>query len=669
MEIDPETDLKDLPHRVKKVRFSPENETFIFISSDTENTVLKKRRPDRRKYNKNPNSSNLGAENSEEFEDSVENARAHLANMRETRAGRAAETIDHRGKPTASSESNSCRDQFRGQLRSTGQVVVKEKQKGGDCIRNATGRLTRLSKPAVAESILRCTGRVTRSRAQSLEEASRTNESIMDVGVQVESETRHVLQHGEPPRGLARKTRNSIALYKGVETVVVSDAVRDRKSTLRSSYNREKLATVLTEEKLNGRAEKKNIKKSSTNAAPEEGNAECTLGISSTSSELLPRRIRKKGVMSQLVASNEFSVDKIAYSLKLQKPIAKETICDNENEPSVRAPLRGSKRNYQKNSVILSKNTMLKASNKQQQRGSRMVSADIVALPESEISMSNIEATNLNLNASVSETDLSKEFPDCIQGKGSHIKARASKEDSSTNPNALNAEEEHAALESDKSLVIKHRHSNTVSTEENEEEELFLDTSEDNLNEADDLHKDTTATVNVVVSDELASTMDKPCERATPFATVDCVLSNFSYCLLNSGCHAGEGSYAPFNLKGNSRTEPSIEEQETCGEVVELDDHLVESSNDPIQESRQIFLSEGSVLEEQIGDNRESCRNSIEVFEEYEEGDHLDCNSAEEASIVNQALELQDVDSGLIIALSESQKGTLHNTVLNLLCS
>ncbi|KAK4773291.1 hypothetical protein SAY87_028310 [Trapa incisa] len=583
VEIDLEIDSKDLHQRVKKVRFSPDNETFIFSSSDTESTVVKKR-PERRKYGKNPNNSNLGTENSKGLDGFVNNVRAHLAITRKTRAGRVSETIDHCGKPTASSEPISCSDHIMGQRGSRREVVTKEKQ--GDCTRNATARSTRQSKPAVAHILGGYTGRVTESMTQPLEEASKTNDSSEAVGVQVENETRNILQLGEPPRRLARKTRSSMALYKGPETIVTSDAVRDRKSTSGSIYNREKLADVLTVEKLNGGADKKNTRKRSTHEAREEGTAECAVSISSTSNELIPRRSRREGAPSQLLSNVEISDDKIVYSQKLQKPIEKETICDNQNEPSGRANLRRSKRNYQKNFALTSEQTMMIASNKKQ-RGSRMISAGEVDVRESETGMSIMETTNLNLNSYVSEKGLSQEIPDCFQERGNHIKSRASEVDSSVYPEACNGEDEHVVLESDKSSVIKHGRSISSSIEENKEDKLFLDISEDNLNEVDSLCKSTSANVNAIFSDEHGSTMTKP----------------------------GEGSSGPFNLECNSGAEPSIEEQEAYGEFVEVDSHLAKSSNDP----KQIQKS-GRYVE--LSDNQESNTISEEIFEESEDRDH-----------------------------------------------
>ncbi|KAK4800490.1 hypothetical protein SAY86_020977 [Trapa natans] len=583
VEIDLEIDSKDLHQRVKKVRFSPDNETFIFSSSDTESTVVKKR-PERRKYGKNPNNSNLGTENSKGLDGFVNNVRAHLAITRKTRAGRVSETIDHCGKPTASSEPISCSDQIMGQRGSRREVVTKEKQ--GDCTRNATARSTRQSKQAVAHILGGCTGRVTESMTQPLEEASKTNNSSEAVGVQVENETRNILQLREPPRGLARKTRSSMALYKGPETIVTSDAVRDRKSTSGSIYNREKLADVLTEEKLNGGADKKNTRKRSTHEAREEGTAECAVSISSTSNELIPRRSRREGAPSQLLSNVEISDDKIVYSQKLQKPIEKETICDNQNEPSGRANLRRSKRNYQKNFALTSEQTMMIASNKKQ-RGSRMISAGEVDVRESETGVSIMETTNLNLDSNVSEKGLSQEIPDCFQERGNHIKSRASEVDSSVYPEACNGEDEHVVLESDKSSVIKHGRSISSSIEENGEDKLFLDISEDNLNEVDSLCKSTSANVNAIFSDEHGSTMTKP----------------------------GEGSSGPFNLECNSGAEPSIEEQEAYGEFVEVDSHLAKSSNDP----KQIQKS-GRYVE--LSDNQESNTISEEIFEESEDRDH-----------------------------------------------
>lgn len=519
VQIEQESDSKDLPQRVKKVRFSPENETFIFISSDTENTVIKKP-PGRRKYNKKLQNF---TENSEEVKDSTKNSRVHSANARKTRAGRAAEITNRCSKLTTSSESNSSRELTRRQLRSRGAVEVKENQedglennlrkrhleKGGDCNSNGTGRLTRQSKPAMVECKLGRSARVTRSRTKTLDEVATTSDSGEDVAVQVECETRNVLLLGEPPRVLARKTQNSIALSKGSETVVGSDAVRGRKSTLRSSYNEKKAAALLTDEKVNESTEKKNTKKRTGNLAAEEGTTEYAPGFGSINCELLPRRSRRKSVMPHLTVK-EFSVEKIAYSPKLQKPIRKETNCDIQ-KPSGGAHLRGCKRNSQRSSAHVSKKMMSKAATVRQQRGSRMLSAEEVAVPDSEISRTLVETMNLNPNSSVSEIDLSKEVLHCIQGKESHIKAGGSMLDSSMYPEAQNAEE-HDASESDKSLVIEHTNPNTVPSKENDVQELFSDIGEDTLNDVHSLRKDSLAKVNDLVSYELASPMSRPCK-------------------------------------------------------------------------------------------------------------------------------------------------------------
>lgn len=128
----------------------------------------------------------------------------------------------------------------------------------------------------------------------------------------------------------------------------------------------------------------------------------------------------------------------------------------------------------------------------------------------------------------------------------------------------------------------------------------------------------------------------------------------------NSGFVAGECSYIPFNLEGVSGSEPSIDKQETCGEVVEVADHLASGSSNPVGGIGHNFPSEESAHEKQIEEtkgNRDSYRNSEDFAEETEEKDHLDSNSAEEISFANQATELQDICSGHTPALYESRKG------------
>ncbi|XP_031373610.1 uncharacterized protein LOC116188410 isoform X2 [Punica granatum] len=662
-EIARETDSKDMPQRAKKVRFSPEDETFIFISSDVESTVVKKR-SGRRKYGKKLNQSALVPESSKETEDSVGNTRVQAARTRRTRAGRAAgvnrdatEIIDLPDDATAVGESSSGREPTGRQQRRGGRAMVEknmevgleknsrkrylEKDEGCNGNDNGTKRLTRQSKPSVVKSKLESTGRATRSRAWSLEKAPAMEGGNEDVRVQAESETGHVLQLGERPGGLARKTRNSIALYKDLDTVLVSDAVTCRKSLpLSISRKREDapVAAALIGEKVNGLAVEKNVKERLKNSVTEEGSSENTLGCNPVSREVLPRRSRRQSVMSRLLINGEFSVEKIAYSLKQHDPVAKESTRANPNEPSGKAHMRGSKRNSPKVSSLVPRKKILRATTKKQKRVSRMESVEEVAEPESESTVAPIEHMNLDVKLNVPETELGEEVTDVTQA--CQIEASAIKEVSFMDVSAQKAEEERVASESDKSLVTEHVESKTACGENNEDEELLMDNSEDYSNEVGSLRKCNLAKVSDAVCYKPASHMNSWRELSS----------------------------ATFGSERGLGTEPFIVEQEICEDTIEVDDHLVTGSSNHVRGNGQNFQSQELVLAEQkdeLRENKSSGRNSEEVIKPTEDRGYLDCNKAEESSIS----ELEDINSGLPPAVPESAKESKVTIYRSMSCS